>query len=99
MQVLCTTDDTVAVGPDQKIKRNLQSTGIEDIFAPENHINQRQRKVPNIAVDEVTAVDCIQLQRLLQKFQRSDPEDVCHNSQCQRTEEPIQSLRCQVDLH
>ncbi len=99
MQMLYIADDTVAVGSDQEIKRNLQCTRIEDIFASENHIDQRSRKIPYVAVDEVTAINCIQPQWFLQKPQCNNPEDVCHNSQNQCTEETIKSLRCQVDLH
>ena len=98
MQMPLAADDAVAVGPDQKVEGDLQGAGIEDVFAPEDHVDQRQGEVSHVAVDQVASVHRVQAQRPLQQSQRRDPEEIGHDPQDQRAEESTQAFRCQVDL-
>ena len=91
-------DDAVAVGPDQKVEGDLQGAGIEDVFASQDHVDQRQGEVSHVAVDQVASVHRVQPQRPLQQSQRRDPEEIGHDPQDQRAEESTQAFRCQVDL-
>ena len=99
VQMPLAADDAVAVGPDQKIEGDLQRTGIKDIFASEDHVDEGQREVSDIAVDQVAAVHRVQAQRLLQQAKRRDPEEIGRDPQSERTEKSTQPLRRQIDLH
>ena len=89
VKTLFAADDAVPVRPDKCVEGHLQRACVKNIFTAHDHVDERQGKVADIAVNHAALVNCVQLQRFFQDFQRQDPNRVCTEAQCERTKKTV----------